>query len=89
MSLKPARVRDQMITLAEWLTRKPNTIRYMTPEQLRDLRREIIDALIAQGASRERAEELTATLPAVGNLQSFAETRAELTNASNFEMGNG
>jgi hypothetical protein len=78
----PARVRDQMITLAKWLTGKPNTTRYMTPEQLRKLRGEIIDGLIAQGTSREGAEELTATLPAVASFQSIAETRANLTNAS-------
>jgi len=62
------RVHDQMSKLSEWINRKPNTIRYMNPEELAALRKEIFDALLAYGTTKERAEELTANLPLVCDL---------------------
>jgi hypothetical protein len=60
------RVHDHISKLSEWINRKPNTIRYMNPEELAALQKKILDALVAFGSTRERAEELTANLPTVG-----------------------
>ena len=68
------RIHKHGAQLSEWLHRKPHTIRYMNSEELAILRKETIDALMAQGATRERAEELTASLPTGGErLQPVAE----------------
>jgi hypothetical protein len=48
--------------LLQWFNRKPRTTRYINREALISLRDEIIDALFVQGSTRERAEDLTATL---------------------------
>jgi hypothetical protein len=65
--LNAERVREHVAALSEWANRRPETIRYMDREQLANLRREIIDALLAQGTTRERAKELVASLPTVGD----------------------
>ena len=51
-----------MKQLDELSQRKPRTIRYMTPEELEALRLDIIEALIKNGTSPSRAEELIASV---------------------------
>ena len=48
--------------LNEWSDRKGRTIRYMTPEELEALRLDIIEALIKNGTSPSRGEELIASV---------------------------
>jgi hypothetical protein len=61
-ALKPDVVRAHLESLSEWTNSEPKTIRRMSAEQLANFRQETIEALLANGVAKERAEELVSGL---------------------------
>ena len=61
-ALKPDVVRAHLEALSDWVNSEPKTIRRMSAEQLANFRQETIEALLANGITKERAEELVSGL---------------------------